>query len=108
MQIVAYVPDLMDRSKVQAAGRMGGHDIVFVAKAADLADAEGELVLVDLGREGVQFQLAGLVSRDIRVVGFGSHVDSATLEAARDKGCEVHPRSSFFSVVLGEVCTAPR
>src|SRR5437764_1437903 len=48
--IVAYVPDLMDRSKVAAAG-----DVRFVTRLADLADtaAPGDLVVVDLTRPGV-------------------------------------------------------
>jgi hypothetical protein len=32
-----------------------------------------------------------------RVVGFGSHVDAATLEGAAALGCEALPRSRFFA-----------
>jgi hypothetical protein len=40
----------------------------------------------------------------VRVVGFGSHVDRARLEAAREAGCdEVLARSAFFARLAGIV-----
>ena len=98
--IVALVPDLMDRSKVAAAG---GDRIRFVSGAdgldAAVADAGPALVVVDLGRPGVVDALAELrVARpDLRVIGFGSHVDRELLDAAAATGCEVLARSAFFS-----------
>ncbi len=96
MKIVAYVPDLMDRSKVSAAA--GG--TTFVTRAIDLVAATGgagaELVVVDLGRPGVLDVLPTLAATGTRVIGFGSHVERATLEAATAAGCEAMPRSQFF------------
>ena len=90
-QVVAYVPDLMDRSKVAAAGR----DIIFVDDPKALPDTPGDLVVVDLMRPGVLEVLPALKGR--RVVGFGRHTERALLEAAAAAGCgEVLPRSSFF------------
>jgi hypothetical protein len=47
--VVAYIPDLMDRSKVQAVGR---EDVQFVSVVAQLTDASADLgvrlVVVDL------------------------------------------------------------
>lgn len=93
--IVAFVPDLMDRSKVAAAaeGR-----VRFVGSPAELvgAAAGADLVVVDLGRPAVLAVLAE-VAGVTRVIAFGSHVDGATLSAARDAGCdEVLARSAFF------------
>jgi len=85
-EVAAYVPDLMDRSK------LGG--VRFVRRPEDLVDAEEPTVLVDLSRPGVLEVLPRLVGR--RVVGFGSHVDRETLEAARAAGCQALPRSQFF------------
>lgn len=94
-RIAAYVPDLMDRSKVAAAG---GDDVTFVRSPSDLAGAGAELVVVDLARPGVLEALAGLA--DVRSVGFASHVDLELAEAARAAGCgEVLPRSRFFSTL---------
>ena len=87
MTVSAYVPDLMDRSKVQAAYA----DAAFARTAAALRDAE--LVLVDLGRSDVLDAIAGLQGR---VVGFASHVDTDLLERAQQAGVEALPRSVFF------------
>ncbi len=84
--VVGYVPDLMDRSKL--AG------VRFVRRPEDLVDAEEPMVVVDLSRPGVLDVLPRLAGR--RVVGFGSHVDRATLEAAEAAGAQALPRSLMF------------
>ena len=94
-RIVAYVPDLMDRSKVAAAAG----DVTFVSRPADLAGAAAGagagLVVVDLTRPGVVAALAGLSGR---VIGFANHTSRDAMAAARAAGCEqVLPRSEFFS-----------
>ena len=95
MTVVAYVPDLMDRSKVAAAGP----PVSFLPTPAALVEAAGgaTVAVVDLGRPGVLDALPALVATGVRVVAFGSHVDRETLDAARAAGCEeVLPRSAFF------------
>jgi hypothetical protein len=95
VSVVAYVPDLMDRSKVSAAVP----DVSFVATPVALAEAAAGagVVVVDLGRPGVLDVLPAVVAGGGRVVAFGSHVDRDTLDAARAAGCtEVMPRSAFF------------
>lgn len=81
-----YVPDLMDRSKLRG--------IRFVRRPEDLLAAEEALLVVDLSRPGVLEVLPQLAGR--RVVGFGSHVDRTTLDAARAAGCQAMPRSELF------------
>lgn len=93
-RIVAYVPDLMDRSKVAAAAG----DVVFASRPADLAglSAAADVVVVDLTRPGAVEALAGL--GDSRVVGFANHTSRDVMEAARRAGCErVLARSEFFA-----------
>ena len=93
--VVAYVPDLMDRSKVSAAAP--GTTFVEGPQALVAAAAAGaEVVLVDLGRPGVIDSLPALVATGARVVAFGSHVERETLAAAAATGCEAMPRSQFF------------
>lgn len=99
--VVAYVPDLMDRSKLAAARP----DARFVARAEDLADLDADLVVVDLGRPGAVDVLARL--RATRAIGFASHIDRATLEAARAAGCEALARSSFFGRLAELLGPAP-
>jgi hypothetical protein len=89
--IVAFVPDLMDRSKVAAAG-----EVAFVARAGDLHGTVADVVVVDLSRPGVLEVLPALAGK--RVIGFASHIDRPLLDAARAAGCtEVLARSAFFS-----------
>ncbi|MDQ6799036.1 MAG: hypothetical protein M3011_13645 [Actinomycetota bacterium] len=93
MRILAYVPDLMDRSKVAAAASA----VTFVATPSALpaAAAEADLVVVDLTRPGVLEMVAGL---DGRVIGFANHTQRDLMEAARAAGCTtVLARSAFFS-----------
>ena len=93
-RVVAYVPDLMDRSKVAAAA---GGDCVFASRPGDLAalSAGADVVVVDLTKPGVVEVLAGL---DARVIGFANHTSRDVMDAARAAGCEqVLPRSDFFA-----------
>lgn len=92
-RVVAYVPDLMDRSKVRAAAPA----TTFVATPAALAaaGAGADLVVVDLTRAGV---IDVLPSIDSRVVGFANHTARDVMDAAAAAGCDqVMARSAFFS-----------
>jgi hypothetical protein len=89
-RVVAYVPDLMDRSRIAAAAP----DVVFVRAPGELTAHEADVVVLDAGRPGALDVVAGLSAR---VVAFGSHVDTDLLDAARMAGVdEVLPRSVFF------------
>lgn len=89
-RLVALVADLMDRSKVAAARP----DAELVRDPAALgALSERDVALVDLGRPGA---LAAAESCAAHVIGFVSHVDDATADAARRAGVEVLARSAFF------------
>ena len=89
-RVAAYVPDLMDRSRL--AGIQG---VDFVADPADLASAGADVVVVDLSRPGVLDALPAV--ERARTIGFGSHVDRDLLDRALAAGCDdVMPRSEFF------------
>lgn len=90
MTTFAYVPDLMDRS------RLNGLAVTFVAAPDELLDAGvDDTVVVDLGRPGVIDVLPRIDAA--RTIGFGSHVDKELLDEARQAGCDdVMPRSEFF------------
>jgi DNA-binding NarL/FixJ family response regulator len=95
-RIVAFVPDLMDRSKVQAAIQAAGAEAVMVSAVGEVvAASEGaDAVIVDLGRPGVLEVLGDVQAPS---VGFGRHDDTAALDAALAAGCDqVLPRSTFF------------
>jgi hypothetical protein len=91
-RVVAFVPDLMDRSKVGAAGK-----VTFVADPSALGDeaAGADLVIVDLTRAGV-LDIVGSI--EAPVIGFANHTRKDLLEAALAAGCaEALPRSAFFA-----------
>lgn len=91
-RVVAYVPDLMDRSKVAAAA-----DVTFVSSPSQLASASesADVVVVDLTRPGVIAALSGLEGR---LIGFANHTQRDLMESARAAGCDtVLARSAFFS-----------
>ncbi|MEM7285570.1 MAG: hypothetical protein AAF480_04390 [Actinomycetota bacterium] len=88
MRVVAFAPDLMDQSKLRAAG------VEIVRSVGALAEVEADRVLVDLSRPGV---LDAIADVDAEVIGFGPHVDDDLLQAGRAAGCsEVLARSVFF------------
>ena len=89
-QVVAFVPDLMDRSRLIAPGV----EVVFVEDPVELADADADLVVVDLSRPGAIEALGAVVGP---IMGFAAHVDEATMAAGIVAGCdEVLARSRFF------------
>jgi hypothetical protein len=97
--VAAFVPDLMDRSKV--AGAAGpATEVTFVRSAAELAGLGADLAVVDLSRPGAVDALPALAEAGVRTVGFASHVDRELMEAALAAGCEqVLPRSRFFATL---------
>jgi len=96
--------DLIFTSRVVGTGR----DLGLPIRSARTADAVLALarqqpptcVIVDLSNPGLRIAdliagLDALPSRP-RIVAYGSHVDTATLRAAREAGCDVVlPRSKF-------------
>ena len=89
-RVVAFVPDLMDRSRMSAPGV----EVTFVDDPEGLADAHADLVVVDLARPGVIESLGAVAGP---TVGFVAHIDEATMAAALAAGCdEVLARSRFF------------
>ena len=92
MRVVAFVPDLIDRSRIT--------NVVEDAKFVDAPDAltsasaDADIVLVDLSRPGAVDVLPGL--RCHRIVGFTNHTDKAGLDGARAAGAVALARSDFF------------
>lgn len=92
--VAAFAPDLMDRSKIQAAAP----GTRFVSSPEALVGLAGiDIVVVDLRQHRAQGVLSDLAAVGVRVVAYGSHVDRDVLAAAEAAGAEVHPRSRFFA-----------
>ncbi|MGI9600457.1 MAG: hypothetical protein ACR2QE_01125 [Acidimicrobiales bacterium] len=91
MIIAAYVPSMMDRSRVENALPAA----YFVAAADQLVLVDADVFVLDLDAEG-SIDVIATLAADGRVVGFGRHTNEDTLAAAEAAGCEAMARSSFF------------
>ena len=91
VKVAAYVPDLMDRSKVAAAAP----EATFVATPDELASLDADLVVLDLTRPGA-VDVIPLVQA--RTLGFCRHTMGDVIAAAEAAGCDrVLVRSEFFA-----------
>ncbi|HUR79084.1 MAG TPA: hypothetical protein VMZ22_14135 [Acidimicrobiales bacterium] len=95
---VAYVPDLLDRSRFNAVPNL---IVVTTAAAIDSIAGlgPGDVVAVDLAREGALAAAGRAAARGATVYGFASHVDTDTLKAAKAEGVNAMARSAFFGRV---------
>jgi CheY-like chemotaxis protein len=103
--VVALEPDLFFSVRIESAVKAAGARPLTVESAAGLWDGIErwpELVIVDLSAAGweevVRRAKALPHTKAIPIVAFGSHVDTDTLRAARQAGCDhAWPRSRFMS-----------
>jgi hypothetical protein len=89
-RVVAVAADLLLGSKVEAMLGAAGHDVTLSPALMEAPLDGADLVVADLDTENPE-TLAGL---GIRVLGYYSHVDVKTKEAAEAAGIDlVVPRS---------------
>ena len=92
---VAFVPDLMDRSRLN-----GIPDLMLVNSAGALTAiaglGPGDVIAVDLSRPGALDAAATVAKSGAKVIGFASHVDGDTMRAANAVGVVAMARSAFF------------
>lgn len=102
MRVVAFVPDLIDRSRIAGVAE----DATFVDSVAALvpASSNADIVLVDISRPGAVDVLRELQCP--RIVGFTNHTDKEGLEGARAVGAVSMARSDFF-IGLEELLLGP-
>jgi CheY-like chemotaxis protein len=106
--ILLLSDDLIFTSRVAGTGR----DLGFSIRVAKTADSLLEIAretppacaIVDLSNPGLKISkfVAALkqLSPAPNIVAYGSHVDTATLKAAREAGCDlVMPRSQFVELL---------
>jgi DNA-binding NarL/FixJ family response regulator len=97
--------DFLWMSKVMGAGQAAGwrvRSLNTLPRLVEFAKQEApRLVIIDLGvpsmnAADVVASVKAVCTRSPRFVAYGSHVDTATLQAARDAGCDpVLPRSKM-------------
>jgi hypothetical protein len=89
--VLAFVDDLMDRSRISAAFP----DVTYTRTVP--ADASAALVIVDLPRYGERVGAIRAALPSATIVAFGPHVDQAArVVALREGADEVFARSVFF------------
>jgi hypothetical protein len=97
-RVLALVPDLIDRSRIEPVAASAGASIRFVDNLASLRPRDNEqweLVIVDLDAPDAMSAISAV--RGCRIIGFGSHVNRDRLDAARQAGYdEVVTRSMLF------------
>ena len=115
--IIAVLDDLMFTSKIKTtAGRLGA--AVTFARSADAALAEmrkapPSLVILDLNNARTSpLAIVASMKQDpalasIPTVGFVSHVDTATIDAARSAGVGEILARSAFTMQLAEILARP-
>lgn len=106
--VVAFVPDLMDRSKVAGAA---GEATRFLSRPEELVTAAGDagLVVADLTRPGVIEAVRAMSPRQrARCVVFANHTRTKLLEEAAAAGCgRVLARSAFFGDIASHLAIEP-
>lgn len=89
-RVVAIASDLLLGSKVEAMLSAAGHDVTLSPALAEAPLDDAELVVADLDAENPE----ALVGLGIPVLGYYSHVDTDTRDAAEAAGIDlVVPRS---------------
>jgi len=104
IKIYVLVTDLFFRSKIRAVAEAAGVVLQFVRSFDELqallaVSSARARIIVDLSDRSLRaLDFLPALSQDSRVaglLGFVSHVDVATTNAARATGCTVMPRSQF-------------
>ena len=89
-RIVAVAPDLMFGSRIEGTLRSVGHDVTLSPSLSEAPLDDAELLIADLEVENAE----ALVGLGMPVLGYYSHVDVETKEAAEAAGVDrVVPRS---------------
>ncbi len=99
--VLVFVRDLMFSSRITTVARDAGIDAKVVRTPEQLASEPGRKLMVDLNQEGfLQAALEWRKRTGRPVVGFVSHVDSATIAAAREGGIDqVMSRGQFVNAI---------
>ena len=105
--VLALVRDLIFASRITATARTAGIGVRLLRDPVELVTERGRLLLVDLNQAGaIEAAAAWKQSNRGQVIGFVSHVDTATIDQARRAGLvRILARSAFVQslpTILGE------
>lgn len=113
--ILCAIDDLLFSIKISTAAKARGVDVYFERTAEGVVPRTREkqpaLVIFDLDSrrmrplDAIRTLKADPALRAIRTLGYVSHVDSATIAAAREAGIDQVLARSAFAAGLGEILT---
>jgi CheY-like chemotaxis protein len=114
--VLCVVDDLLFSVKISTAARSLGVDVYF-ERAADnvlarIREKRPQLVIFDLNSsklrpmDAIAEMKADPALRDVRTLGFVSHVQTATIDAARQAGVDQVLARSAFAERIGEILTS--
>lgn len=86
-RVLVECRDLFFRGKIQ--------EIIRSAGAEPVREEPYELAVVELGTPSADASIRAWSERRVPVLAFGSHVDAASLRAARDAGARAVPNSQI-------------
>jgi CheY-like chemotaxis protein len=111
-KIIAIVTDLMFITKIQDGARRAGFTTQFAKSAAEAVEKAKEapaVIILDLNAAGsnaeetISFLKSAPETKDIKLLGFVSHVASDVIRAAQQAGCDRVVARSAFSQNLPEL-----
>lgn len=89
-RVTAITPDLLLGSKIEAMLSAAGHEVTLIPTLKEASLEDADLVVADLDAEDPQ----AFVNLDIPVLGYYSHVNAETKQAADATGIDLSvPRS---------------
>ena len=114
--ILCAVTDLMFSSRISTAAKALKREIAFVRSAGEIVTRVREtrptMVIFDLNQQSLKpIDAIAALKLDpglstARTVGYVSHVDTATIEAARKAGADEVLARSAFTERLGDLLTS--
>ncbi len=114
--ILVAVEDLLFSSKIRTVAKRAGVDVAFARTPLEILEqvraARPPLVIFDLNcARCAPIDTISAIKRDpalssTRTIGFVSHVDSATIDAAREAGADDVMARSAFAGSLAEILLA--
>jgi hypothetical protein len=99
--ILVLVRDLIFASKIRATAQAIGATVQMLREPSQLQGSSGRRLIIDLNQPGaLDAAVAWRAETGGAVMGFVSHVDSATIQTAREAGLQdVLPRSRFAQLL---------
>ena len=114
--VLCVIDDLLFSVKISTAAKALGVDVYFERKAEDvmarIREQQPQLVIFDLNStklrpmEAIAEMKGDPALRNVRAIGYASHVQTETIKAARQAGADQVLARSAFVERLGEILTS--